>query len=522
MDVCFLYLDFLQNSLYGFAACLIGIVFSFYFNKNMYKILWGIIFGICTVVTIKYGVLVSDGMFYDFRHITMAIGGFIGSTPGFIISALIASTFRLYQGGIGAIGGSLAIISYGVFGLFLRRIKHKEKSGAFRLYFWFKIGMILAILPILFIFLYPPWGVNKIGVLRALWFPCITLTPIVTTLLFNFFFEIEKDFNELFIFKKIIANSPIDFVVFNNENKSIVHSDNMKTNETMQKYLKNPSLLMHNDESGNVFYRDKNNKEYITTNDGLHYSINLFSLVLPNKEAINIALIKNITDYINQQKTLNLLSRFELIGQMAAGMAHEVRNPITTVSGLLQLLSRKKELKKHVGHFDIMIKELNRINSLITEFLSLAKDRVVEMEKGNIKKIIEEITPLIQADAIKQDKYIETVLDEVSDILLNENELRQLILNLVRNGLEAMSSGGKITIKSFIENGEIVLAVQDEGEGIPPEILDKIGTPFFSTKDNGSGLGLATCYSIADRHNAVIEIDTNTEGTTFFVRFKAS
>ncbi|MEW5899031.1 MAG: ATP-binding protein, partial [Bacillota bacterium] len=88
------------------------------------------------------------------------------------------------------------------------------------------------------------------------------------------------------------------------------------------------------------------------------------------------------------------------------------------------------------------------------------------------------------------------------------------------NGLEAMPPGGTLTIKTFQEGEEVVLAVQDEGPGIEPDLLEKIGTPFFTTKDDGTGLGLAVCYSIAARHKAAITVETSPAGTTFFVRFK--
>lgn len=231
---------------------------------------------------------------------------------------------------------------------------------------------------------------------------------------------------------------------------------------------------------------------------------------------------KEAENLLKIEKEMSRLDRLHLVGEMAAGIGHEIRNPMTTVRGFLQLLSMKKELAKHTSHFNLMIEELDRANSIITQFLSLAKNKVVDIKKENIKTIIEVIFPLIQADAIKQDKNIETVLDDVPEILLDEEEFRQLLLNLIRNGLEAMSPGGKITIKTFIENGEIVLTVQDEGKGIPSEIFDKIGTPFVTTKDNGTGLGLATCYNIANRYNAKIDIDTSPDGTTFCVRFKAS
>lgn len=92
--------------------------------------------------------------------------------------------------------------------------------------------------------------------------------------------------------------------------------------------------------------------------------------------------------------------------------------------------------------------------------------------------------------------------------------------NLVRNGLEAMPPGGNLNIRTFMDGKEVVLVVEDQGTGIDPVVLEKIGTPFFTTKDNGTGLGLAVCYSIANRHNANINVVTGPTGTTFFVRFQ--
>ena len=126
---------------------------------------------------------------------------------------------------------------------------------------------------------------------------------------------------------------------------------------------------------------------------------------------------------------------------------------------------------------------------------------------------------LIQADALMSDKNIKMELDDVPDLLMDDKEIRQLVLNLVRNGLDVTPSSEYLSIKTYVDGGEVVLSVKDCGNGIPSDILDKIGTPFFTTKEYGTGLGLATCYSIANRHNASIQIDTGPGGTTFFVRF---
>jgi PAS domain S-box-containing protein len=228
--------------------------------------------------------------------------------------------------------------------------------------------------------------------------------------------------------------------------------------------------------------------------------------------------ITDITERKLYEKELARLDRLNLIGEMAASIGHEVRNPMTTVRGFLQLYRGNEAFLQYKDSFELMIDELDRANSIITEFLSLAKNKSLYLKVHNLNKILESMFPLIQADAIVSDKNINMKLEEIPEFALNEKEIRQLILNLARNGLEAMSPGGNLTIRTFTDS-EVVLSVQDQGKGIDPNIIDKLGTPFFTTKDNGTGLGLAVCYSIAARHNAVIDIETTPSGTTFFVRF---
>jgi len=216
------------------------------------------------------------------------------------------------------------------------------------------------------------------------------------------------------------------------------------------------------------------------------------------------------------------LDRLNLIGEMAAGIGHEIRNPMTTVRGFLQYLGEKKECARYSDSFDLMIVELDRANAIITEYLSLAKNKAIEPKKQNLNFIVKSLFPIIQADAMLTDKDVKLVLGNIPDTYLDEKEIRQLILNLARNGLEAMSPGGTLTIKTYMEDDTVVLEVQDKGRGIAPDVLKKLGTPFFTTKDNGTGLGLAVCYSIATRHKAKIEVKTGAGGSVFAVRFQRS
>lgn len=213
------------------------------------------------------------------------------------------------------------------------------------------------------------------------------------------------------------------------------------------------------------------------------------------------------------------LERLNLIGQLAAGLGHEIRNPMTTIKGFLQMLKTKDDLYTYKNYFDLMIDELDRTNSIITDFLSLAKNKPKELLCQSLNDLLENLCTLLQADAYSQGKKCSFEPGEIPDIDIDVNEITQLVLNLARNGLEAMSQDGCLIIKTFMEGSDVILSVKDEGKGIDTEHLSKLGTPFFTTKENGTGLGLPLCYSIADRHNAQIEIKSGPDGTTFFVRF---
>lgn len=229
--------------------------------------------------------------------------------------------------------------------------------------------------------------------------------------------------------------------------------------------------------------------------------------------------VNDITEQRRIDREMERLDRMNLIGEMAASIGHEIRNPMTTVRGLLQILSSNELYVQEQELFQLMIEELDRANFIITEFLSLAKDKHVELLPSNLSKIVESVIPLIQANALSQEIHVDFQLNPVPDLLLDSKEIRQLIFNLTQNGLEAMQKDDTLILRTYAENGQVILMVQDQGPGIDNNVLDKLGIPFVTTKVNGTGLGLSVCYRIAARHNAVIEVDTSPEGTIFWVRF---
>lgn len=237
-----------------------------------------------------------------------------------------------------------------------------------------------------------------------------------------------------------------------------------------------------------------------------------------------ILLISNdITDRKEYQKEVTRLESLSIVGQMAASIAHEIRNPMTSLRGFLQLFQSLDRYAEDRDAMDLMINELDRVNDIISAFLSMAQNNNIDLKRLNLNQSILNLLPLLAADAQKNDISIKLELqDEVAAVMANEGEIRQLLFNLVRNGIEAMPGGGSLLIKTYENQNGVNLLVKDKGKGMPADVLEKIGTPFFTTKDNGTGLGMVVCYSIAERHQASISIDTSSEGTSFNVVFPAA
>jgi len=217
-----------------------------------------------------------------------------------------------------------------------------------------------------------------------------------------------------------------------------------------------------------------------------------------------------------QQQAINRLQQLNLVGELSAGIAHEIRNPMTSVRGFLQLLGNRDYYKKDKVYFDLMIDEIDRANSILTDFLGFSKDKKVNYEDKDLNHIILKLVPLLDTNIMYE---IITDLGEIPTLSLDEKEISQVLLNLANNGCESMPKGGCLTIRTFKVDDKVILEIQDQGEGIKPEILEKLGTPFFTTKEKGTGLGLAVCSSIIEKHKAKLDIKSDSNGSNFRVIF---
>ncbi|WP_045518324.1 ATP-binding protein [Neobacillus niacini] len=232
------------------------------------------------------------------------------------------------------------------------------------------------------------------------------------------------------------------------------------------------------------------------------------------KEAI-LSIGKDITE--RKEQTEQLLQKSEklaLLGQMAAGIAHEIRNPLTSIKGFIQLFKTEKH---QVEYYDIVLSELDRINDIVGEFLVLAKPTAAVFAEKDVKELIKDVVTLINTQSILNNVQIFVEFEfDLPKISCEENQLKQVFLNLLKNAIEAMPNGGTIDVRVNVrEEGKISIQIIDQGVGIPKERIPTLGEPFYTTKEKGTGLGLMTCYKIIESHNGQLTIDSEVnEGTT--------
>lgn len=240
-----------------------------------------------------------------------------------------------------------------------------------------------------------------------------------------------------------------------------------------------------------------------------------------NQEVTGAVLIaQDITELSVLRDEVGRMERLSLVGQMAASITHEIRNPMAVIRGFVQLIQERSPQNQH-AYFRVIMEELDRANLIISDFLSLAQNRELQMERASLNSSINDLVPLLLADANLRGQSLEVDLSEdLPPMKLNDREIKQMLLNIARNGMEAMDEKGVLRIRTSYKNGEISVYISDEGVGMPPDTMKSLFEPFFTTKERGTGLGLPLCLSIAERHGGRIDVQsTEGEGTTFIVSF---
>ncbi len=250
-------------------------------------------------------------------------------------------------------------------------------------------------------------------------------------------------------------------------------------------------------------------------NKTIYIEISSRSTIYEGRKAI-LSVFKDITN--KKVETEGLLQKSEklaLVGQLAAGIAHEIRNPLTSIKGFMQLF--KAKYKEEDEHFNLVLSELERINLIVSEFLVLAKPTAVIFKEKEINKLIKDVVTLINTQAILCNVQIDVEYEpDIPPLFCEENQLKQVFINILKNSIEAMPNGGIINVKiKAKENDKASIMIIDQGIGIAEDRIPTLGEPFYTTKEKGTGLGLMTSYTIIDRHDGELNFSSKVnEGTT--------
>ncbi|MDF2947949.1 MAG: histidine kinase [Bacillales bacterium] len=260
----------------------------------------------------------------------------------------------------------------------------------------------------------------------------------------------------------------------------------------------------------------KDKQPLIKSENGKIYLVKSIEMLFEEESAI----LHSFVDITQEKENETIILRSEkmnIAGQLAASIAHEIRNPLTSVKGFFKIL-KTGEASKEL-YYKVIDDELSRIEQISNELLTLAKPHVDNRREHNIVKIIGEVVVLLTSESNMRNIEL-LVQNSCTDVYLfcEETKIKQVFINLIKNAMDAVKENGKVIIKMDHNNDNIQIKVIDNGVGISRELIEKLGEPFYTTKDKGTGLGLMVCYKIIEDHKGTIQVESELGvGSTFSI-----
>lgn len=234
-----------------------------------------------------------------------------------------------------------------------------------------------------------------------------------------------------------------------------------------------------------------------------------------------VVVFQDLTDLRKMESTLARSAHLAALGRMAAGMAHELRNPLASMSGSIQMLSERPSLDADDRRLmNIVSRETDRLEGLISDFLQYAGHRPLNGQEIDLTRFLDEVVEMFTHRTSQNDRDpVQVDLDMSAPLRLfaDPDALRQIVWNLLNNAAQAMESGGTITISTRTIHNLVEITVADEGPGIAPEALDQLFEPFFTTRQQGTGLGLALVHRLMERHGGDVDVTSGPVGATFIL-----
>lgn len=236
------------------------------------------------------------------------------------------------------------------------------------------------------------------------------------------------------------------------------------------------------------------------------FSVRVFNL---NGKKVFLSISRDITERLKTEELLRKSEKLAVVGQLATAMAHEINNPLTAMKGFMQLL-KSTETENNQGYINIVSSEIERIESITNEFMAVAKPQVLKIQPNDISVLMDQVLMLLQPQAMMNN--IKIRIDFTPGIPLipcEGNQLKQVFVNIIKNAIESMPTGGEILIQfDKLDNNQIRIRFIDQGCGIPKERIPYLGEPFYSIKEEGIGLGLMVCYKIIETHQGKVFIES--------------
>jgi len=253
-------------------------------------------------------------------------------------------------------------------------------------------------------------------------------------------------------------------------------------------------------------------------------AISLSALLSEDRIAGTIIHIEDITEKRKKETQLRRAESLAALTTLAAGVAHEINNPLGSISIRIQLLEKllkpentdKAAIKKHLN---VVKEEMDRLKHIVVDFLFAVRPMDIQLMSENPAQIVEEIADLIQPEADRMGINVEVSIgDDLPRVLMDKRHIKQALLNLIQNAMAAMPKGGNLGIAVAATNDELTISVSDTGTGIPEDMLTKIFEPYFTTKKSGTGLGLTITFKIIKEHSGDISLESKEgKGSTFTI-----
>lgn len=247
----------------------------------------------------------------------------------------------------------------------------------------------------------------------------------------------------------------------------------------------------------------------------------LIGVALSYNRSLSREVEKKTRELQESQERLLRSERFAAVGEAAAYVSHEIKNPLMVIGGLAHQVARRLEDHPELQEkLRLIREEVRRLESFLGDLRDFTRPAQPTMTSVNLNQVIREVERLLESEAKKRGVEIVEDLDSrLPPVSADPNQMKQVLLNLMKNALEAMDGGGRLVLKSGAEESQVWFSVTDTGVGMTPEIMAKIFNPFFTTKDKGTGLGLAVIHKIiTDHHGSILVDSTPGQGSTFVVK----